>query len=556
MFRMMDRPYGRLSIIVALSGAVASGFFVAGVGSAALWFAGTLVALVVCGLLLTRHEAKGPGTGTPTGQSLRRNWKNTVLLLAICSTVALAWLALKRQPLPGLDLGASALVTVLFSLVTMGLVLFFLRLPLLSFPSLFLGVMFLFTSSSFILYPFEGMDAFRGWVLVDVDSMLTAMPLVMLAFASFMVGALLAETGISARRFRTRGHVVHTHSGMLRKVGFALFFFSMFVVAFYSLRGSALNLTYQTGYHGFAGVRREVPTLARVSLTRFLPWSVLILAATSKNQSTRRQTLLLAIPACAILLLMGDRVRLFAVILLVASGSYLMGFSMDWKRSLIVIALVAFLVPVLGSLRVIPVKEWSSDVLVQAMTNQIETRHVSGRSSLIATGLGNLGTSYQTLMGTVMLVPDSEPYRYGVDYIRSLAVAIPFSHPLFSAFGIDLAEGQPDRWMMTSLPRADHGLGYLQVAEAYLQFGTFGVIAQYLALGWILTGLWWSMRTEDLDSRKLALVLIVMVVVLHWIRNDSIGVIRGVTWGYFLVYALPTIVGGLRRVAVRAGDNH
>ncbi len=58
------------------------------------------------------------------------------------------------------------------------------RLPLLSFPSLFLAVTFLFTCSPLILYLLKGSDAFLFWEIVDTQGILKGMPVVMLAFSS------------------------------------------------------------------------------------------------------------------------------------------------------------------------------------------------------------------------------------------------------------------------------------------------------------------------------------------------------------------------------------
>lgn len=554
MLKIKNRQRELLLIVISLSGAVTSGLFVAGVGNAAWWFLGALVALVLIGMLLTRDQVRGIGADSSTEGSLRRNWRNTALLLSICCTVSLSWLALHREPLPALDLGTSGLVMVLFSLTSIGLVLFFLRLPLLSFPGLFLGVTFLFTSSSLIVYQFEGLDAFRGWMLVDIDSVVRAMPLVMLAFSSFSIGALLFGAKSSNRYRAINGYVVHTYSSTLWKVGFILLCISIVVIVFYSFRGLGLGAIFEGGYHKWNDSRQEMPTILYLSLDRLLPWSVLILVAASRNQRAYRQALLLAIPALGIMLLMGSRAELLGTTVLMASGSCLLGFSMDWKRSLVVLALVAFLVPTVLNLRGTPVRDWSLDLLTKAMTNQVGGIHASGRSSPVATGLAEMGASYQTLMMTIMLVPDIEPHRYGLDYLRSLPVAIPFASRIFPASGINLLEDVPTSWISIRLdPSGRHQLGYLQIAEAYLQFGTFGVVGLYVVLGWVFPRLWWSLRGEDLDSQKLALVLIVMLGVLNWIRNDATGLIRAFAWGWILVYGIPAIIDALQRLGKRAG---
>jgi len=418
---------------------------------------------------------------------------------------------------------------------------------------LFLGVTFLFTLSPLILYRLEGFDAFKYWHVVDIESVMQAMPLVMLAFSSFLVGALFSAITTNSKGYpKNAGRIIHTHSDTLRKVGILLYLLSVSIVVVLSLRGGALSLAYQGGYRGFAGTRKagDMPRIVTASLSWFLPWSLLILTATSQNRRAYVRTLLMALPACGLMFLSGDRAAPLALILLLASGSYLLGFPIDWKRTLIVIALVALLVPTIVNLRGIPIREWSVDVVFKAVTNQVEGKRYD-QDPLSAT-LTSTSTSYQTLMGTVMFVPVTDSYRYGLDYVIAMASAIPFAGTLFSLLGIDLSQDDPSNWVKSRLnPDALAGTGYLQVAEAYLEFGPFGVICLYAILGAALTRLWWYLQLGDLDSRKLVFALISMIGVLTWVRNDAGVFMRTLLYGWMIAYGIPAAAGALRRLGVR-----
>ena len=122
--------------------------------------------------------AEGGARLTPTLEApgtaeARRDWINreylrlTLALLATPATLGLAWLVVRHEALPFTNVRSAALTTVIFCLLTIGLVLYVHRLPLLSFPSLFLAVTFFFTCSPLILYLLKGSDAFLFWEIVD-----------------------------------------------------------------------------------------------------------------------------------------------------------------------------------------------------------------------------------------------------------------------------------------------------------------------------------------------------------------------------------------------------
>jgi hypothetical protein len=250
----------------------------------------------------------------------------------------------------------------------------------------------------------------------------------------------------------------------------------------------------------------------------------------------------LAVPALAIMLAGGARAAPLGVMLLIASGGHLLGFTIDWKRSLVVVVLVLLLVPTMMNLRSFPIREWTPDLVVQAVTNQVENSRSYQQSPLEALLVSN-STSYQTLAGTMLFVPDVEPFRYGMDYFRAIGMAVPFGHVIFSAVGIELAEGEPSDWLKARIsPTTWAGLGYLQVAEAYLQFGTYGVIGLYVLLGVIITSLWRRIQREPLDPRFLALILLLMMALLIWVRNESIALTRPLIWGWLLIYVLPALL--------------
>ena len=482
--------------------------------------------------------------------ALREYTRMALACLALALTLGLGWLVLSHQPLPLGDLRSSAAATVVFCLLVIVCVLSVQRLPLLSFPSLLLVVTFMFTCSPLLLYQFQGEQAFRDWEWVDARSTLVAMPVIALAFSSFLLGAVLTRTPDPDREEHpiARHDHVDLDQRVLRRLGYAMYAVAALLIAASSVSGGTLSFAIEGGYHAFHGAKRagEISQLAGVSLSRLLPWSLIILTATSTDRRSRRVVLLLAIPALAVMLGIGDRSGPLAAAIIIACGLTLRGARISWGRTLGVALAVAFLMPLILNLRTVPVSQWSGNVFEQAATNRVESTNTYGEGFLGGFLITTAG-SYQTLMVTVKVVPDVETYHYGSDYLSSLVVALPFRSILLEPLNVDIRSFPPSQWVLSYLfPGRTAGPGYLQVAEAYLQFGAVGVIFLYGLLGWGLTRLWRYVSTRTWDVRTVAFSLIVMSEMLIWVRNSSALVVRALAWGWLLVYVVPALFRGWR----------
>lgn len=475
--------------------------------------------------------------------------------LGALATLGLGWLVLTHQPLPVGDLRSSALVTVVFCLIVIACVMYIQHLPVLSFPVVVLVATFLFTCSPLLLFQFQGQDAFRDWEWIDLRSTLVAMPVIALAFSSFLVGATLTRSpapGLDEPTEPTHDHV-QIDELTLRRVGYVLYAVAAVLIAVSTLSGGGLTFAIDGGYHAFHGAKRagQISQLAGVSLSRLLPWSLLMLTAASTDRRSRLVVVLLSIPALGIMLSIGDRSGPLAALVMIACGLYLRGSRIGLARSVALAASIAFLMPAILNLRTVPLSQWSGTVLEAAATNQVEATNTY-REGFLGGFLITTSGSYQTLMATVKVVPQEEDYHYGSDYLSSLVVALPFRSVLLAPLDVELRSFPPSQWVLSYLaPDRNAGPGYLQVAEAYLQFGAIGVIAVYLLMGWGLTRLWRLVLRRSWDARDVAFSLIVISETLIWVRNSSALFVRALTWGFLLVYIVPALIRG--RTRTRSG---
>lgn len=117
-----------------------------------------------------------------------------------------------------------------------------------------------------------------------------------------------------------------------------------------------------------------------------------------------------------------------------------------------------------------------------------------------------MGSSVGVLAEVLKLVPETEPYRYGYSYWMSLKEMVPnlgFSIDSSKSRKVILGEAQFDQDALIRMAPADwityrinrwkfdngQGVGFSAIAEPYLNFGTIGVVAYFLLLGFILARL-------------------------------------------------------------------
>ena len=120
-------------------------------------------------------------------------------------------------------------------------------------------------------------------------------------------------------------------SEVLRRLGYAMYAVAALLIAASSVSGGTLSFAVEGGYHAYHGAKRagEISQLAGVSLSRLLPWSLIILTATSTDRRSRRIVLLLAIPALAVMLGIGIAADRLAAII-IACGLTLRGARISW----------------------------------------------------------------------------------------------------------------------------------------------------------------------------------------------------------------------------------
>lgn len=157
--------------------------------------------------------------------------------------------------------------------------------------------------------------------------------------------------------------------------------------------------------------------------------------------------------------------------------------------AIIGIILVILSIPAIGLLRADGTYKDISYAKVEAAAAESDWRN----------GLIEMGQTAGVLAHTLRLVPAEDPFRYGASYLDAILEALPnvsiTQRRSARTVGNELSEGaqkfvsglSPANWLTYRLsPQkfySGEGLGFSAIAEAYLNFGTLGVIAVMALFG-------------------------------------------------------------------------
>ncbi len=477
------------------------------------------------------------------------------------ATLMLLVMAVRGQTLP-FSLATACLVTCVFVGVCIAVTMRVNRLHPISFPACFLFATAYFTCSFPVVYFLDGDAVFRisMWRVTDLHAAAQGLIHVMLAFSSFGLGSMLVR-GRRSSGAATRRHVSPRRLTMLKWTAYGLFAFSAAVILFFTARGSGLNVMFREGYGGFAEQVMRAGgysvVFQKVALSYFIPFSLIILGVLAESPRDWRKTGVLAAIGLSVMMATGDRDAPVSILLLLPAAALLNGSVTQNRRKqlrgLVMVAVLfvglTYLIPVLGKLRGTPIRDWSA----QQVATSTESDFNDTPTAALGVGqdlLYDAAFTYQAVIGTVRIVPDIKPYRFGQDYLYILIGPVPFA----STIGLDartVLGATPQTWFTHYYNPSwtDVGLGYLQLAEAYLEFGAFGIFGLYFLLGLFLTYSWRLARSRRLDPQALAYLLMLVMGIYTWVRADVASKGRFIVWGGFFVYFVPWL---LEQVVYRA----
>ncbi len=352
--------------------------------------------------------------------------------------------------------------------------------------------------------------------------------LVLWSLAAMHLGALLAATrggALASRRVLAKRTVVS--SDALTKVGLSLLLVSV-VPSALAFRDAVLTVQ-SAGYIGLYA--RQVPSglLAgpQVLAAYLVPGALFLLAGSAAD---RRKLVIsgAAVLAYSVLeFLLGY--RLFAVAPLVA-WAWFYHRRVGRINPLALVAgasLLVFVVfPVVGATR-------DLSGAARATVDYGNVLATLGNPALAT--ISEMGTSMQTIAYTVLYVPNIRPFDFGSGYVlAALTVVSPYSW-WQSLFGTG---GTYSAWLVgivdPQFAAQGGGLGFSFIAEAFANFGWFGIAVGYVVGFAIVRFSAWA--EEFANPGRLAIVASYMTFFLIFARGESVSVLRPLIWYAIVPY--------------------
>ncbi len=206
-------------------------------------------------------------------------------------------------------------------------------------------------------------------------------------------------------------------------------------------------------------------------------------------------------------------------------------------RSLLIIGSAVMLLivfPVIGATR-------NEVAGVDLFSVEFLTKTLMGVDNPLVASISEMGFSATTIGWTMELVPKVRPFALGMSVVVAILTLVPnvFSagrHPALTMSGYDI----PDFWLVGEIEPefAERGgsFGFSFIAEAYLNFGWFGILLLG-GLGFFYARfVQWAVR--DRDPLKMAIIAIFVSFFLFYPRGSCQMLFRPLIWYSMFPYLL------------------
>ena len=196
---------------------------------------------------------------------------------------------------------------------------------------------------------------------------------------------------------------------------------------------------------------------------------------------------------------------------------------------------------IIGAALILYVFMWALSII--AVTREGTSRKVSDITQVIENTEGNpitdvlseMGGSLYPLTRVMQIMPIQEPFRYGQSYLYSLLAPI----PNLGFWDIHPAKryGALDVWL-TDRDNALWGLGFSIIAEAYYNFGYWGLLA-FIFTGWLYNYFFKNVNRDNLNNMILMLIGIIFLwMVIKTVRSSFYVTIRAMVYQCLPFYLL------------------
>lgn len=397
---------------------------------------------------------------------------------------------------------------------------------------IFLISAYTFTFGQSILYVFGKVSPDRD--LTDMFSAVSIMPaqyLTLIFLNFFHIGGIL-----SCRRSIVRGesYALMTYwdkSDMqnqiigIRKIG--TLFLCISIIPYIVERASLFFIVLTTGYSGIYMQEEKIglSNMLTILSQYFIPGVLcLLLVETSKSKKIIFVAIL-AIEAC-FWLFTGGRSNGVIISSILLMYFHICVKPISLKQAIIVVVAGFFFVSLLGVIS--ETRSDSNANIIEAISKSLSN------SNAFYSAISEMGGSMYPMIATMELVPDRYDFKHGSSYLYAASSVIPNLgfwdlHPA-------MKYGNMNDWLQKAMD-LNYGPGYSIVAEAYINFGNWGVLMMLL-LGYYF-GLIFNIDIRD-KRNPLLLVLsfIFCFLIIKTVRNSFLATVRSIFYYIIPIYLI------------------
>lgn len=368
-----------------------------------------------------------------------------------------------------------------------------------------------------------------------------ALYMVALALAAFHFGALIGLARAARPVAPANPGVANAHLEAARLVGFACMAIS--VVPMILVLRDTLTTALDYGYSGLYGRSDALSSTLQVIAAFMIP-GVMYLTAGSRN---RRIPVLIAavfvLAYAGVMFVAGSRGP--ATMILISYAWLFHHTVAPWPRVVLAgLGIVMLLtLPLVAALRTTPAL-WQDP-------SRLFTEVFAAQTNPLIAPVSEMGSSLVAVVQTVRLVPSVRPFDYGTSYAYAVSTILPNVgweiHPA-------TAHGLLGDWLIKMvnpyIASRGGGLGYSFIAEAFANFGWYGVAPLLACLGYLLLPLFrWG--TDTTDPIRCAFLGTFLSFFLLFARGESGTSLRSLVWYSLMPYVAITLIG--RRTVRRVG---
>lgn len=451
--------------------------------------------------------------------------KDKLLLILVCCIATIYYWCLPYATISNVRflgvLGIVSLVISLWSWYNRGKQLF-------SPYIIFLIVFYIFSYGIPILYAF-GITPERGligYLDISLQDLYDSQWLTVDMLVMFHVGAIFYVDNQPDINFKDESIYEYEEFDnqeiRIKKTGWILFVISVYFYVSKTIVDMMFSLTY--GYSAMYEREEAIGLENTASLLSdlFIPSVICLYVGYRNNNFVRRMLTGLILLNVVSIFLMGGRTNgvILLVLVLILYNNLVRNFK---KKDYIVIACGVFILlsvlTAVGSMR-------------NESNRSMKSSDIEVNGNAIVGAIAEMGASQSCLIKTMEIIPSMEDYKYGRSYLYSFTTIVPNLgfwdiHPAKK-------ESNLSEWLTDRL-RLSYGTGFSMTAEAYANFGYFGILFIFV-LGYFFAKIFSGIdhHLSNGEYAKFVFLLIIFWFTLKLPRNCFIGIVRP-----FFYYAGP-----------------